>query len=81
MTPEESLRIKSTRSKIKATRLNRTDRWDRPLAKDEQGNIYCDVSLGRIEALEDWHTVTPEGEPSYPVRLNFDPTRIDRPTY
>jgi len=54
---------------IKAIRLNICDHFDRPLAKDAQGNIYCNVS---IFSGEDWHTTTEAGEPSCPVSLDFD---------
>ena len=50
-----------------------TDEWDRPLAEDEDGNIYADIAMGFFGALEDWHTTTREGEPNYPVKLELPP--------
>lgn len=59
-------------TKIKAKRLDSCDHFDRPLAKDAKGNMYCDVAMGFF-GIEDWHAVTECGEPNYPVKLDFNP--------
>lgn len=58
---------------IKAQRLNEQNYWDQPLAEDEDGNIYCDISLGlKGKEGEEWKATTPEGEPSHSVILEFN---------
>ncbi len=60
---------------IKAKLLNRTDSWDRPLAIDKQGHIYCDITLGTD--YPQWHTITDKGEPNYPVNIEIITEFID----
>jgi len=57
---------------IKAKRLGYVDEWDRPLAKGDDGNIYCDVSCGLDGLPELWHDMNDYGEPGYPVSLSFE---------
>jgi len=57
---------------IKAKRLGYVDEWDRPLAKGDDGNTYCDVSCGLDGIPELWHDMNDYGEPGYPVSLSFE---------
>jgi len=63
------IRVEVSPPVVKAQRLNEKDSWDRPLAKDKDGNIYCDIGLGIERFGESWHTMTAEGEPDLPIIL------------
>jgi len=50
-----------------------TDSWNRPVYKDDNGNIYKDVNLGK--GNPDLHTSTNnnfDGEPDYPVNGDYE---------
>lgn len=50
--------------KLKPT--GKKDHWQRPIYKDEKGNIYVDIELGK--GKPSIHTVTKEGEPDIPIK-------------
>ena len=56
---------------IRAMRLNEIDEWGRPLAQDTEGNLYCEINLGKGE-VEEWCTTTTAREPNLPVGLLDD---------
>ncbi len=57
---------------IKAKRLGYDDEWSRPLAVDEDGNIYCDIGCGMDELGTAWCSTTADGEPIDTVTLEFE---------
>ena len=57
---------------LKAVKTGITDDWDRPIAVGLGNETYVDVACGMFGSIEDWHTVTKDGEPNYPVKLSFN---------
>lgn len=52
---------------IKIINTGKLDNESRPVYKDDTGNYYVDIDLGKSEK-PNIHVVTDEGEPMYPLK-------------